>query len=626
MFEPENDLERSLIRAVNDPAHRPDFLLRMLDAQTFIPLEIDGPRPPARPDGRVVLPPGAKLTFRTIRVGPLECLPFFSAASRARAKNHARSVLAPMATRELFERYAGRHFMLNPGHEHTQTFSADDIRRMLAGQFGKPAAPAQPAAKPAFEINLPPVEKSTATPTSAALAAAVTSPLVIQPAAAKAPEPKAPQPKAPEPNTFASEVLGSRVPESNASIAELAAELVPAELVPSLPPAAAKPAVENNLPSVQKPAGKTPEPKAPESSAPKQAAVLQPADPPWLIFNPQSEAAQAPPPSPTLPAAQDFSFDDTFVFGPAEAQKPEAVKPIVADNLPKPVMADSLEIPPATSPAAEDPAPNLQASVTSAPSAPIELQFDASKPSEAEKTGTIKTAMFDALAVLKRLAANKQASRRPQQADAAFARPIAPAETPVAAEPATPETPRDDEPTAFDIVAASQPAQLEPVQPAAPEAPAKPVEASPPPTPEKAANMAPSQAAVSRANTIPSDLQIRPAPSPAPYKPHMPSPPAVTIDKADPYPADVLLVLTMVLRDLPAIEAAHLAQVQSPGELPKYLVALKTSGDWEAVVLALGFKLQKTLPPNRRIEFTPLTGGMFDDYFRNQTQPFFKRH
>src|SRR5690349_5365375 len=117
MFEPENDLERSLIRAVNEPAHRPDFLLRMLNAQTFVPLEIDGPRPPARPDGRVVLPPGAKLTFRTIRVGPLECLPFFSAASRARAKNHARTVLAPMATRELFERYTGRHFMLNPGHE-----------------------------------------------------------------------------------------------------------------------------------------------------------------------------------------------------------------------------------------------------------------------------------------------------------------------------------------------------------------------------------------------------------------------------------------------------------------------------------------------------------------------------
>jgi hypothetical protein len=31
MFEPENDLERSLIRAVNDPAHRPDFLRKMFN-------------------------------------------------------------------------------------------------------------------------------------------------------------------------------------------------------------------------------------------------------------------------------------------------------------------------------------------------------------------------------------------------------------------------------------------------------------------------------------------------------------------------------------------------------------------------------------------------------------------
>ena len=85
------------------------------------------------------------------------------------------------------------------------------------------------------------------------------------------------------------------------------------------------------------------------------------------------------------------------------------------------------------------------------------------------------------------------------------------------------------------------------------------------------------------------------------------------------------MALTLAVRDLPAIEAAHLAQVQFPGRPPHHLVALATSEDWEPLVQALGLKLQKALPANRRVEFTPLTDGMFDDYFRNETQPFFKR-
>jgi hypothetical protein len=137
--------------------------------------------------------------------------------------------------------------------------------------------------------------------------------------------------------------------------------------------------------------------------------------------------------------------------------------------------------------------------------------------------------------------------------------------------------------------------------------------------------MAPSRTPANRAGTIPSDPQTHPASSSASDKPRMPSAPGVTIGKADPYPVDVLVALTVAVQDLPAIEAAYLAQVQFPGRPPHYLVALKTSGDWEALVLALGFKLQKALPPNRRVEFTPLTGGMFDDYFRNETQPFFKK-
>jgi hypothetical protein len=38
----------------------------------------------------------------------------------------------------------------------------------------------------------------------------------------------------------------------------------------------------------------------------------------------------------------------------------------------------------------------------------------------------------------------------------------------------------------------------------------------------------------------------------------------------------------------------------------------------------IGPKVRKAFP-DQAIEFTPLTGGAFEDYFRTETQPFFKK-
>ena len=85
MFEPENDLERSLVRVANDPAYWPDFLLSMFNGQAFVPVEVDGELPQVAPDGRVTIPPGTKLVLRTVRAVGQEYVPFFSALSRAKA-------------------------------------------------------------------------------------------------------------------------------------------------------------------------------------------------------------------------------------------------------------------------------------------------------------------------------------------------------------------------------------------------------------------------------------------------------------------------------------------------------------------------------------------------------------
>src|SRR5262245_45998303 len=141
MFEPENELERSLVRAAAEPAHGPAFLRAMFNGTTFVPLQFDGPPPTPNADGKVTLPEGTKLTLRTMRVGDQTYLPFFTTASRARATMKGKFVIAPSVTREFFERHPGKQFVLNPGHDHTRTFSSDEVNQLLAGQFGAVAPP-----------------------------------------------------------------------------------------------------------------------------------------------------------------------------------------------------------------------------------------------------------------------------------------------------------------------------------------------------------------------------------------------------------------------------------------------------------------------------------------------------
>jgi hypothetical protein len=246
---------------------------------------------------------------------------------------------------------------------------------------------------------------------------------------------------------------------------------------------------------------------------------------------------------------------------------------------------------------------------------PVEPKPAAPISSSPEKTAVFKTAAAEALAAIARFAAK------------------APVENLAAAKPGV-----SDAPAAAQLPA-PEPAQpvAAPARPAvAPEPPpAKPVDASRPPAlvkpvPAKPIEGAPPQAAASRAADAPPSTPPKPVappePPPAPTKRVAPPPPpGARIGAADPYPVDVLFTLTSALQGMPAIETAHLAQVELPGRPPHLLVALGTSENWEPLMQELGPRLRRALPSGRSVEFTPLTGGMFEDHFRNETQPFFKR-
>jgi SseB protein C-terminal domain/SseB protein N-terminal domain len=135
MFEPENDIERLLMRASAEPAERPGFARALIDAQIFVVLVSDGGPIVPGPDGKVVIPEGTKLTLPNAMRGEERLIPFFTAPSRARAWFKDDHIVAPDRTRDLFRRYPDAPFLLNPGSDYGKEFTPNEIKRLLAGQF-----------------------------------------------------------------------------------------------------------------------------------------------------------------------------------------------------------------------------------------------------------------------------------------------------------------------------------------------------------------------------------------------------------------------------------------------------------------------------------------------------------
>jgi hypothetical protein len=135
MFEPENDIERLLMRASAEPAERPGFARALIDAQIFVVLVSDGGPIVPGPDGKVTIPVGTKLTLPNAMRGEERLIPFFTAPSRARIWFAGDHIVAPDRTRDLFERYPDAPFLLNPGSDYGKEFTPDEVKRLLAGQF-----------------------------------------------------------------------------------------------------------------------------------------------------------------------------------------------------------------------------------------------------------------------------------------------------------------------------------------------------------------------------------------------------------------------------------------------------------------------------------------------------------
>jgi hypothetical protein len=134
MFEPENDIERMLVRASAEPAARPGFARALLDAEIYVVLVPDRPIVPG-PDGNTTVPEGTKLALPSAMRGEERLIPFFSAPSRAKTWFKGDHLVAPDRVRDLFGRYPDAPFVLNPGSDYGKDFTPAEIERLLAGVF-----------------------------------------------------------------------------------------------------------------------------------------------------------------------------------------------------------------------------------------------------------------------------------------------------------------------------------------------------------------------------------------------------------------------------------------------------------------------------------------------------------
>jgi hypothetical protein len=135
MFEPENEIERMLIRASSEPSERAAFARALLDAEICVVLVPESGQIVQGPDGRATIPQGARLTLPSATRGEEKLLPFFTAPSRARAWFRGDHVVAPDRTRDLFGRYPEASFVLNPSSDYGKEFTPAEVKRLLAGHF-----------------------------------------------------------------------------------------------------------------------------------------------------------------------------------------------------------------------------------------------------------------------------------------------------------------------------------------------------------------------------------------------------------------------------------------------------------------------------------------------------------
>ncbi|MDH5181221.1 MAG: enhanced serine sensitivity protein SseB C-terminal domain-containing protein [Gammaproteobacteria bacterium] len=134
MFEPENELEESLIKASTDPAHRPQFYKDLAESDIFIIQHGEVPEQA----GKKTLAPGMQLKIQNIEIDGKLYIPVFSSISRIQAVIDTEVGYLAFNALEFFEIVNGSELILNPGSEYGKEFTRNEVASIVNGTIWEP--------------------------------------------------------------------------------------------------------------------------------------------------------------------------------------------------------------------------------------------------------------------------------------------------------------------------------------------------------------------------------------------------------------------------------------------------------------------------------------------------------
>lgn len=128
----ENNLEKSLRLAANEPAHRPDFFKTLLNSSVYV-LGTAGVG-----EGQVNIESGSNISIAHWQK-PDGCavIPFFSSLQTLQRSIDSKESYIEISARSLFEITLGTPLFLNPKSAYGKEFFPEEVRHLLSDGIGK---------------------------------------------------------------------------------------------------------------------------------------------------------------------------------------------------------------------------------------------------------------------------------------------------------------------------------------------------------------------------------------------------------------------------------------------------------------------------------------------------------
>jgi len=130
-FEPQNDLERSLVRAMGDASWIPQFYRDLADGELFLILD---EAPPGRSES-VVLQPGQTLSVMAGRSDGREFIPVYSSLPRLEAAAPEGAGYIALDTIGALQMIGGAEVILNPGSEYAKEITPGEVAMLVDGSM-----------------------------------------------------------------------------------------------------------------------------------------------------------------------------------------------------------------------------------------------------------------------------------------------------------------------------------------------------------------------------------------------------------------------------------------------------------------------------------------------------------